>query len=83
MMFLYNAYTLPSEVYHDKKKAGTVIRSGRKNSEKMELSNTLTGYVCLQIIEELRCGDSRQPSRNNLQRVGDCQSSTFLTVVDG
>ena len=32
----------------------------------------LTGYISLQIIKELGCSNSRQPSCYNLQRVGDC-----------
>ena len=41
----------------------------------------LTGYICLQIFKELRSSDSRQPSRYHLERIGDCQTRTFLSVI--
>ena len=42
----------------------------------------LTSDICLQIIKQLRRGDSRQSPSYNLKRIGDCQSCTFLTVID-
>ena len=43
----------------------------------------LTSHVGLQPVEELGRQNSRQPSCDHLKRVGDCQSGTLLTVVDG
>ena len=43
----------------------------------------LLGQIGLQPVKEFRRRNSRQPSGNNLQRVGDCQSCTLLAVVDG
>ena len=42
----------------------------------------LTGHVGLQPFEQLRSRDSRQSSRNNLERIGDCQSGALPAVID-
>ena len=38
--------------------------------------------ITLQPVEQFRRRNSRQPSCNNLQRIGDCQTCTLATVVD-
>ena len=42
----------------------------------------LTLDILLQPVEQLRRRNSRQPSRNNLQRVGDCYTGTLATVIN-
>ena len=58
----------------------TVGLSGLADDDALHL---LALGVSLEVIEKLRSGNSRQPSGYELQRVGDCQSCTLLTVVNG
>ena len=59
--------------------AGLAVRlAGLANDDTL---HGLTTHVLLQIIEQLRRRDSRQPACYDLQWVGDCQSCTFLSVV--
>jgi len=38
--------------------------------------------ILLQPVEQLRRRNSRQPSSNNLQRVGDCYTGTLSAVIN-
>ena len=42
----------------------------------------LTLDILLQPVEQLRRRNSRQPSCNDLQRVGDCYTGTLATVIN-
>ena len=44
--------------------------------------NLLTGDIVLQERHQSGRRNSRQPSRDNLERVGDCKSCAFLAVVN-
>lgn len=43
--------------------------------------NGLPAEIICQIIEQRRSRNSRQSAGNNLQRIGDCQSCTLLSVI--
>ena len=45
--------------------------------------NGFSLYVLDEPFVEFRCSDSRQPSGNKLQRVGDCHAGTLPAIVDG
>ena len=42
---------------------------GLSNNDTLHL---LMGDICLQILKKSRSSNSRQPSRYNLERIGDC-----------
>ena len=44
--------------------------------------NLFATDILLQPVEQLRRRNSRQPSCNNLQRVGDCYTGTLATVIN-